>query len=236
LRDVRVICNVQVDMPGSASAGEPHAEDGHPQVTVAAISDVLDRAGHRNQVMHSGMRPVAAAASILGPVFTIQAVARPVLSERPYEKELEATDAIREGAIVVFDTGGMTEAGIWGELLTMRAQARGGIGAIVDGGVRDLAGLERLAFPTFATAVHPADSYGRAEVISFDAPITCGGVAVHPGDLVAADLDGVVVIPGDIAADCLREAREKLALEEEAGSMLRDGASAREMYGRHGVL
>lgn len=215
------------------SAGEANHAAG---VTVAAVSDVLDRSGHRHQAMHSGMRPVAAAAPILGPVFTMQAVAHPVMSERPYEKELEATDAIPAGAVVVFDTGGQTETGIWGELLATRALARGGIGAIIDGGVRDLAGLERLSFPTFATAVHPADSYGRAEVIAFDQPVVCAGVTVHPGDLVAADLDGVVVIPGEGAEECLTAAREKLALEEDAGSMLRDGASAREMYGRHGVL
>lgn len=212
------------------------ADGGTPGVTVAAISDVLDRSGHRAQTMHSRMRPVAAAATILGPAFTIQAVGRPVMAERPYEKELEATDAIPDGAVVVFDTGGVTEAGIWGELLSMRAQARGGVGAVIDGGVRDLAGLERLAFPTFATAVHPADSYGRAEVIAYDEPITCAGVTVRPGDLVAADLDGVVVIPSEVAEDTLRQAREKLDLEKQASSMLRDGASARETYGRHRVL
>lgn len=205
-------------------------------LTVAAISDALDRIGYSDQVMHSGMRPVAAVAPILGPAFTIQAVARPVRAERPYEKELAATDLIPSGAVVVFDTGGMTEAGIWGELLTMRAQARGGIGAVIDGGVRDLAGLERLAFPTFATAVHAADSYGRADVIGFDEPIVCAGVPVRPGDLVAADLDGVVVIPAASAEECLQQASEKLALERDAGSMLQDGVSATEMYGRHGVL
>jgi 4-hydroxy-4-methyl-2-oxoglutarate aldolase len=209
---------------------------GGPQVTVAAISDVLDRNGYRDQTMHSRMRPVAAAAQMLGPAFTIQAVARPVLAEHPYEMELEATDAVPDGAVVVFDTGGVTEAGIWGELLSMRAQARGGIGAVIDGGVRDLAGLERLGFTTFASAVHPADSYGRAEVISFDEPIICAGVTVRPGDLVAADLDGVVVIPSEVAEDTLRDAREKLVLEQQASSMLRDGASARETYGRHRVL
>ena len=210
--------------------------DGAGGVTVAAISDVLDRAGHRHQVMHSGMRPVAAVRAILAPVFTIQAVPRPVLSERPYEKELEATDVIPEGAVVVFDTGGTTEAGIWGELLSTRAKERGGVGAIIDGGVRDLAGIERLGFPVYATAVNAADSYGRAEVVSFGEAIVCAGVPVRPGDLVAADRDGVVVIPADVADECVREARAKLARENDARDMLRDGATVRDTYGRHGVL
>lgn len=217
-------------------SGPAADENTLPKPTVAAIADVLDRSGFRDQVMHSSMRPVAAAAAILGPAFTIQAVSHPVQSERPYEKELKATDAIPHGAVVVFDTGGVTEAGIWGELLSTRALARGGIGAVIDGGVRDLAGLERLRFPTFATGVHAADSYGRAEVISFSQPIVCAGVTVRPGDLVAADLDGVVVVPAEAAEDALHKAREKLGLEADAQAMLRDGASARDTYGRHGVL
>lgn len=204
---------------------------------VAVLADVLDRLGHRNQVMHSSMRPVVAAEPILGPAFTIQAVAQARQAENPYEKELAATDAIPSGGIVVFNAGGVTEAGIWGELLSIRAQACGGVGAVIDGGVRDLAGIGRLGFPVYATAVHAADSYGRADVVSFGEPVICGGVAVNPGDLIAADLDGVVVIPGEVADQCLGDAAAKLAKEEDARTMLRDeGASMREMYDRHGVL
>ena len=213
--------------PGAGAASLP----------VAVIADALDRLGHRAQVMSSGMRPVVPGDPVLGPAFTIQAVAHPVLSERPYEKELEAVDAIPAGGVVVFSAGGMMETGIWGELLSTRALARGGIGAIIDGGVRDLVGMGRLAFPVFATAVHAADSYGRAEVISYGEPIVCGGVAVRPGDLVAADPDGVVVIPAEVADRCLSDAAGKLAKEDRARVMLRDdGASVRETYARHGVL
>jgi 4-hydroxy-4-methyl-2-oxoglutarate aldolase len=211
--------------------------DGETPPTVAVLADALDRLGHRDQVMTSRMRPVAAAGTIIGPAFTIQAVAQARQSPNPYERELAATDAVPEGAIVVFNAGGVSEAGIWGELLSIRAQARGGIGAVIDGGVRDLQGIDRLGFTVFATSVHAADSYGRADVVSFEEPIVCGGVPVRPGDLVAADLDGVVVIPGEIIDECLLEAGAKLAKEQEAREMLRDeGASVREVYDRHGVL
>jgi regulator of RNase E activity RraA len=204
---------------------------------VAALGDALDRLGHRDQAMGSSIRPVAGEGPIFGPAFTIQAVAHPALSERPYEKELAAVDAIPDGGVVVFSAGGMTETGIWGELLSTRAIARGGVGAIVDGGVRDLAGMRRLGFTVFASAVHPADSYGRAEVISFGEPIVCGGVAVNPGDLIAADVDGVLVIPAAVAERCVRDAIEKLEKEDQARVMLRDdGASVQETYARHGVL
>lgn len=208
-----------------------------PFPTVAAIADALDRLEHRHQVMCSDMRPVTATKPIIGPAFTVQAVAQPRLSTNPYERELAATDAVPEGGVVVFNAGGVTEAGIWGELLSIRAKARGGVGAVIDGGVRDLAGIGRLGFPVYATAVHPADSYGRAEVVSFGEPVVCGGVPVAPGDLVAADRDGVVVIPAGLAERCLEEARAKLAKEREAKTMLSEGgASVREVYDRHGVL
>lgn len=187
--------------------------------------------------MHSSVRPVVLGTPILGPAFTIQAVAHPALSDRPYEKELAAVDAIPDGAVVVFSAGGMLETGIWGELLSTRARARGAVGAVIDGGVRDLLGMRQLGFPVFASAVHAADSYGRAEVVSFGEPIVCGGVAVRPGDLVAADLDGVVVVPIEVADECLRDAKSKLEKEDKARAMLRDdGASVQETYNRHGVL
>jgi 4-hydroxy-4-methyl-2-oxoglutarate aldolase len=210
---------------------------GATSLTVAAIADALDRLGHRDQVMHSGMRPVVPGATILGPAFTIQALAQPTESGEPYERELAAVDAIPSEAVVVFNAGGVSEAGIWGELLSTRALARGAIGAVIDGAVRDVAGIGRLGFPLFATAVHAADSYGRAEVVSFGEPIVCAGVAVRRGDLVAADLDGVVVIPAEVADQSLRDADAKLTKEQQARVMLRDdGATVRETYARYGVL
>jgi 4-hydroxy-4-methyl-2-oxoglutarate aldolase len=213
--------------PGAAQAAH----------TVAAIADSLDRLGHRGQVMHSGMRPVVAGAPIMGPAFTIQAVAQPREAEEPYKRELMAVDAIPSHSVVVLSAGGVSEAGIWGELLSTRALARGAVGAVIDGAVRDLVGIGGLGFPVFATAVHAADSYGRAEVVSFGEPISCGGVPVSPGDLIAADLDGVVVIPANIAERCLSDAAAKLSKEQQARQMLSgDGASVRQTYARYGVL
>ncbi len=206
-------------------------------LTVASIADALDRLGYRQQVMDSRMRPVVSPATIVGPAFTIQALPGTAESETPYAKELEAVDAIPDQAVVVFSAGGVSEAGIWGELLSTRAIARGCIGAVIDGAVRDLAGIDRLGFPVFATSVHAADSYGRAEVVSFGEATACGGVRVSPGDLVAADLDGVVVIPAEIRDRCLRDAEAKLTKEQRARAMLReDGASVQQTYARYGVL
>jgi 4-hydroxy-4-methyl-2-oxoglutarate aldolase len=205
-------------------------------LTVATIADVLDRLGYRNQVMHSRMRPVAAVRPILGPAFTLQAVPQPSLVSDPYALEMEATDVMPDGAVIAVSAGGASQAGLWGELLSTRALARGGVGAVIDGGVRDIAGIEQLRFPTFASTIHAADSYGRAEVTSFDEPIICGDVPVRPGDLIAADLDGVVVIPIEIAEEAIAAAADKLAKEHDAQRMLKEGVSVRDVYQRTGVL
>jgi regulator of RNase E activity RraA len=213
---------------------ERHA--GLQGLTVATIADVLDRLGYRNQVMHSRMRPVAAVKPIFGPAFTMQAVPQPSLVTDPYAKEMEATDVMPSGTVVAVSAGGASQAGLWGELLSTRALARGGVGVVIDGGVRDIAGIEALEFPTFASTIHAADSYGRAEVMSFDEPIICGDVPVRPGDLIAADLDGVVVVPTEIAETAIEEAAIKLAKEHEAQRLLKQGVSVRDVYQQTGVL
>ena len=206
------------------------------ELPVPVIADVLDRVGYRHQVMASRMRPVVAARRIAGPAFPVQAVARAALPDNPYTKEIEATDAVPNGSVFVINAGGVTEAGVWGELLATRATERGCIGAVVDGGVRDLAGLERLDFPTFASAVHPADSYGRAEVISYGLPIACGDVPIRRGDIITADIDGIAVIPYEVAAEVLANAIAKRTKEQEAQRMLDAGATVQETYERHQVL
>jgi regulator of RNase E activity RraA len=206
------------------------------ELSVAVVSDVLDRLGYRHQAMASSVRPVAASRRIVGPAFPVQAVARTALPDHPYEREIEATDTVPRGSVIAFNSGGETEVGVWGELLATRAAGRGCVGAIIDGGVRDIAGLERLDFPTFATAIHPADSFGRVEVTSFGLPIVCGGVPVRQGDIIVADVDGVVVIPYEVAGKALEAALDKRSKEQQAQKMLDAGASVKATYERHQVL
>lgn len=206
------------------------------ELTVPLMADALDSLGYRHQVMSPRIHPVAATKKVFGIAFTIQAIACPALPEKPYETELEATDRIPAGAIVVFSAGGAMDAGVWGELLTTRALARGAVGAVIDGGVRDLAGIDELGLPTFASTIHPADSYGRIEVVSYGEPLICGDVPVDPGDIIGADIDGTIVVPRAIAPEAISVASAKREKERSAQQMLNDGASVEETYARHGVL
>ena len=214
-----------------------------PEVTrlaalpTAVLGDVIDRLGHRSQAMDHTVRPLfAASASLAGRAFTISAVASGAILERPYEHEIAAVDATPAGAVVVLATGCFLEAAVWGELLTTRMIARGGTGMVTDGGVRDLAQIRQLGAPAYAAAVTPRDSMGRLLVTGFGEPVLCGGVAVSPGDLVRGDEDGVVVVPQALAADVLAAAEEKLGLERIVREELERGATAADLYARHGVL
>jgi 4-hydroxy-4-methyl-2-oxoglutarate aldolase len=203
---------------------------------VAVVADVLDRLGFRTQVMDHRLRPVTRRHAVAGRAYPIQAVPTFVIPDNPYEHEIAAVDAVPSGAVVVIATGGYYDAAIWGELLCTRAVAQGASGAVIDGAVRDLSGLNRLGLPTFASAVNANDSRGRLAVVSYGTPVACAGVDVSPGDLVLADLDGVVVVPAVAADDLLTEAEAKRSKEHVARDLLADGASVADVYARHQVL
>jgi regulator of RNase E activity RraA len=204
---------------------------------VSALADVLDRLGRRSQTMEHAVRPLQGGPlSVAGRAFTIAASASDEILENPYEHELAAVDATPPGAVVVLATGGLLDVAVWGELLTTRMLARGGVGVVTDGGIRDVAGIRRLGVPSFAAAITPRDSFGRALVTGWGEPVTCAGVAVAPGDLVRGDEDGVVVVPAELAADVLAAAEEKLGLERIVQEALERGESAAELYDRYGVL
>jgi 4-hydroxy-4-methyl-2-oxoglutarate aldolase len=102
--------------------------------------------------------------------------------------------------------------------------------------VRDVAALRGLGLPTFAGAVSANDSRGRIAVRQWGEPVSCAGVSVAVGDLVLADADGVVAIPGAIAEETVAAAEEKRDKEELARRLLAEGVSAAEVWQRHGVL
>lgn len=206
-------------------------------IPVSVLADVLDRLGYRSQALAHVVRPLDPdAASLAGRAFTIAAVATGEVLERPYEHELAAVDATPAGAVVVLATGGCLDAAVWGELLTTRMLARGGVGVVTDGATRDVGRLRRLGVPAFAAGITPLDSMGRVRVTGWGEPVTCAGVVVAPGDLMRGDEDGVVVVPGALAREALDAAETKLGLEHVVREALERGESAAELYDRHGVL
>ncbi|MET3452309.1 RraA family protein [Curtobacterium sp. 1544] len=124
----------------------------------------------------------------------------------------EAIDTLRPGDVLVVNGHGVRDRALVGELIAERLRARGCVGLVIDGAVRDVDDLEELGFPVFARAVTPAGPY-RNGPFRVGVPVAIGGVVVHPGDVIVADGDGVAVVPAAEAAEVLDRAEAKHADE-----------------------
>lgn len=206
------------------------------ELYTAVVSDVLDHLGHRHQAMDARIRPVWDGAVLIGRAHTMLASDRHTTLEDPYGLEIEAIDALPAGGVLVASTNRSTHTCIWGELLSTATQARGGRGAVIDGYTRDVRAIEAMQFPVFATGMRPVDSAGRSSVVSYGEPVDVGGVVVHPGEIVIADIDGIVVIPREIEDEAIAAARKKVAGENEMRDYLRQGHSVRSAFDRFGLL
>lgn len=202
----------------------------------AVVSDALDELGHREQAMAEHLRPVGANVKFAGWARTIACMDMYHVDGDPYGMEIEAIDSILPGEVVVVSTGGSRRNAPWGELLSTAAIARGARGAVVDGLVRDVGRIQQLGFPLFAAGIKPVDSRGRGRVVSFNVPVDCGGVLVSPGDLVFADLDGVIAIPASVVDEVIRIATDKVSRETHSREELQKGAYLRTVYDKYGVL
>ena len=202
----------------------------------SVISDILDEAGYRHQVLRSDVRPLYPEAKVVGRAATMLAIPVTQLPPQPYDKLMELLDGIRPGEVVVGTVQGNVDAALWGELLSTHTRAKGGRGAVLDGLSRDSWGIVEMKFPVFATGVSPADSKGRLEVIAIRGTYPVAGGSVGDGDLVFADADGCVVVPAAIEDDVIRLAFEKVSGEDVMRDILRRGANLRQVFKEHGIL
>jgi regulator of RNase E activity RraA len=205
----------------------------------AVLSDVLDSLGHRHQAMLSSIRPLDPEIPLFGRartgLFELRDGERP--GEHPYDIEIGLIDDLKAGDVVVLACGGPTETIVpWGELLTTAARARGAVGAVTDGLVRDARTILRMQFPVFHGGYRPLDSKGRGKMIARDAEVVCAGVTVRSGDLVFGDQDGVVIIPRAISDMVITRALEKIGSENITRTELQAGATLAEVFARHGTL
>ena len=187
------------------------------QIYVAAVCDILDSLGHRNQAMHQRLRPLLPDirnCGFVGRARTIRWMETDyVVTEDPYGLEIEAMDALQPGDVVVHSTDYSGSNAPWGELMTTVAKRNGAVGCVCDSQIRDCVRIIDMGFPVFYAGIRPLDSMGRARVMAYDVPVKCGEVLVNPGDLIFADFDGIVVIPQGLEAEVLTLAQDKVNKE-----------------------
>jgi len=202
----------------------------------SVVSDIVDQLGYRRQAMRADINPMWPGAVVAGRAHTALSVDIYEVRENPYENEIAAVDSLKPNDVLVAGTNRSTETALWGELLSTASRARGARGAIIDGYTRDLVRIAEMRFPVFATGTRPLDSKGRSVVLEYGRPVVCGDVLVHEGEIVLADIDGIVVIPREIEEKAIELSLEKASAEDTVREELLKGALLGDVFRKYGVL
>ena len=183
-------------------------------ITTATLTTVLLKKGLRNVWMR-GTRPLRPGQPrLVGRAFTLRFVparedlATPASWGSPISTRA-AIEAMPPGCIAVVDAMGVTDAGIFGDILCARMMRRGVAALVSDGVVRDLAGVLGTGLPVWCQGAAAPPSVAGLTFVAWQQPIGCGGVAVFPDDVVVVDQDGAVLIPAALLDDVLAEAPEQ---------------------------
>lgn len=202
----------------------------------ALMCDVLDGMGEPATFLGPHVRPLCGPPQVVGRAATMRTEPVDARVLPPYHQLLQGLAGLTPGDVVVASGAAGSPAGLWGELLSTAARARGATGAVMDALCRDVAEIEGLGFPVFATGASPLDSSGRLEVVETGGELVVAGGVVRPGDYVLGDRMGVVTIPQAVAAEAVRRAEEKARGETAVRAELVRGDDPREVFDRHGVL
>jgi regulator of RNase E activity RraA len=204
-------------------------------VTTATLTTVLLKKGLRN-VWLRGTRPLnPGQPRLVGPAFTLRFVparedlATPASWGNPVSTRA-AIEAMPEGSIAVVGAGGVTDAGIFGDILCARMKQRRVAALVTDGVVRDVAGVRATGLPVWCRGVAAPPSVAGLTFVAWGEPIGCGGVAVFPDDVIVADDDGAVLIPAALLGDVVAEAVEQERLEAWIMSEVERGAALPGLY------
>src|ERR1700693_1104521 len=188
------------------------------KVTTATITTMLLKKGIRRCWMNGPKPLVAGGPRLIGQAFTLRFVpvredlATPESWARPISTR-GAIEAMPEGCIAVADAMGVTSAGIFGDILTMRMVRRGVTALVTDGVVRDKVGVLASGLPVGCAGIGAPGSVNGLTFIGWQEPIGCGGCAIFPGDIIVADEDGVVVIPQNLVEFVATEGAEHERME-----------------------
>ena len=205
------------------------------RVTTATITTILLKKGLRNVWMR-GTRPLSPGhPRIVGPAFTLRFVparedlATPASWSNPISTR-SAIEAMPPGCVAVVDAMGITDAGIFGDILCARMAKRGDAALVTDGVVRDVAGVRGTGLPVWCQGTAAPPSVAGLTFVAWDQPIGCGGVAVFPNDVVVVDDDGAVLIPAAILDQVVADAIEQERLEEWIMGEVAHGAALPGLY------
>jgi regulator of RNase E activity RraA len=196
------------------------------KLSTTNLSDAMDKIGIQGAVI--GIRPMYNCPRIVGRAVTIKITAAGMLKSE-HHLGVHAIDAASPGDIIVIDNHGDIKNNCWGEILSMGAKMKGVAGVVVDGAARDVDMCEEFEFPVYARGTVPITARGRIMQESFNTTIRVGDVQVNPGDIVMADVNGVVFIPVEHLEEVLQTAEKIFEKEMAMIVELKGGASILEV-------
>lgn len=208
---------------------------GFRTVATASVADAVDKIAGRTGFMDETIKPRINDKKMVGPAVTI--LEGPTDEFLPPQHALDAIDISPAGSVICIAISGEKNVAVWGGLMTAGAVANKHEGAVLDGGVRDITEIRRdYDFPVFSRSVSPGTTLGRFRTYSANEPVMIGGVIVHPGDIIVADADGVVVVPRQHADAVLAMSKEIDDRELEQAKLIIQAGSLREGLAKYGRI
>ena len=212
----------------------PALFDALAHITTGTVTTMLLKKGIRRCWMNGPM-PLRSGERLVGPAFTLRfvPVREDLATPESWSKPISTRGAIEEmpeGCIAVADAMGVTTAGIFGDILTMRMVRRGVTALDTDGVVRDKVGVLASGLPVWCAGVAAPASVNGLTFIGWQEPIGCGGCAIFPGDIIVADGDGAVVIPQNLVEFVATEGAEHERMEGWIVSQVEKGVQLPGLY------
>lgn len=205
------------------------------QLYTGAINDVLREFCLLNQALPGRIKPLREYQSIAGFAFTVKSAPNVKITGE-MDVRVQMLDEMKENDFVIWDTSRDQDATLWGGVMTATAKGKGLKAACIDGGIRDTHQILAADFPVFYEYRISNGSLGRCLITHYQIPIRIGNVIIKPGDVAVGDVDGVVIVPRNIAYDVLVRAEEIKNNEKKIFSWVEKGETVKEIKEKGGYF
>ncbi len=207
----------------------------YEQLYTGAISDVLREFCLLDQALPGYLRPLRDSDVVAGIAFTVKSAPNvKITGELTFRTQM--LDQMGEDSFVMWDTSNDEKATLWGGVMTATAYGRGVKAACIDGGIRDTKQILEKPFPVYYKHRIPNGSLGRCLITHYQVPVRIGDVLIKPGDVIFADIDGVICVQRDIDNDVLVRAEEIRDNEKEIFGWVAEGQSLQEITEKGGYF
>ncbi len=207
----------------------------YERLHAANVSDVLREHGILDCAFPGALQALRGDRTVAGIAYTVKSSPNTRINGEMTIRG-RMLDGLAGNDFVVWDTSGDTHGTMWGGVMTATVVGKGVRGAIVDGGIRDVAQILAKDFAVYYRYRSPSGSLGRCQITHYQIPVRIGEVFVRPGDVIVADLDGAVCVPRELALEVLVRAEEIVGNEERIFGWVEDGQSIAEITRKGGYF